>query len=133
MCFLEAGEEPWHGDRAVPDVEHLRARVLEIDDQLLHSSEAVSWNGEEAVEHRRLPRGLVHEEQAPTGRAGERPLGHESGESGREQRVHGIATVGQHAGAGLRCQGWPAAIAPRIRGGYFPLGRDELPRVEERG
>ena len=44
---------------------------------------------------------LVDEREAAAGRAGQRPLRHERGERGREERVDGVPAVAQDARAGL--------------------------------
>ena len=98
---LEAGEQSRHGDRSLADVEHLRAGVAEVDEQLLHLPEAAVGDPEEAVEHRRRAARLVHERESAAGRPRQRPLGHEGGERRGEERIDGVAALAQDASAGL--------------------------------
>jgi hypothetical protein len=91
--LLEAMEETWNRNRALAHVERLRARVLEVDQHLVHHAQALRRDREEAVEQRGLAARLVHEQQ-PAGRgSGQRPLGHEGREGGGEERVDRVAAL----------------------------------------
>ena len=72
--LLEARQEARHRDGAVADVEHLRAGIAEVDDELLHLAEPRCRDAEEAVEHRGGAARLVDEREAASGRAGQRAL-----------------------------------------------------------
>ena len=62
--LLEACEQPGHGDGGFPDVEHLRRRVAEVDDDLLHLLRPARRDGEEAVESDRLRSWLPEQDEA---------------------------------------------------------------------
>ena len=67
--LLEPREQARDRDGALADVEDLRARVAEVDEELLHLAEAARRHAEEAVEHRRRAARLVHEREAAARRA----------------------------------------------------------------
>ena len=98
---LEPCEQSGDRDGSLADVEHLRTRVPEVDEQLLHLPEARLRDPEEAVEHRRRATRLVHESEAAPCRPGQRPFGHEGGERRGEERIDGVAALAEDAGAGL--------------------------------
>ena len=123
--LLEPGEEPGHRDRALADVEHLRPRVAEVDDELLHLAEACGRDAEEAVEHGRLAARLVDEHEPAAGRAGQRPFGDERRERGGEERVDRVPALAQDARArlgGQRMTGCDRASHPeRVDGAGYAL------------
>ena len=116
MDRLEPGQQAGHGDGALADVEHLRPRVAEVDDELLHLAEARRRHTEEAVEHGRRAARLVHEREPAAGRAGERPLGHERGERRGEERVHRVPALAQDSRARLGRQRMTGCDRPSHRG-----------------
>ena len=89
------GHEPGHGDRRVPDVEHLRRRVAEIDQHLVHGALRARRNGEEAVEQRRLSAGVAEEQKAAACRSRQRPFGDERCQGGSDDGVDGIPSARQ--------------------------------------
>ena len=115
VTLLEPRQQPRHRDGALPDVEHLRARVAEVDDQLLHLAEPGGRDAEEAVEHRRLAARSWTSAKPPPLRPGQRPFGDERGERRREERVDRVAALAQNTRPRLGRERMPAAIAPRIR------------------
>ncbi len=104
MHFLEACEQAGHRDRAVADVEDLCARVLEVDQHLVHLAEPLRRSREEAVEERRLAPWLVQEDEAAARGPGQRPLGDERREGGGKQRVDGVPSLAQNAPADFGAQ-----------------------------
>ncbi len=114
MRLLQAGDEPRHRDRPGADAERLRARVLEVDDDLLELAERLRRDGEEAVEDDR---------HARSGRATRRnppPAGPVSGPSttaatnaAARQASTAFPPAASTSAPALADSGWPAAIAPR--------------------
>ena len=92
---LEARQEPGHGDRASPTWN----TCVEASPKSMTSSSispSPARDAEEAVEDVGVTVD-VDEEEAAAGRAGQRPLGDEGGERGRDAGVDGVAALLEYA------------------------------------
>ncbi len=101
--LAQSGEQARDRDRPVADVIALRRRA-EVHREVLDLAQRLGRDGEEAVEKRR-PAANMNEQEAATGRPGQRPLGHERRAGGRDARVDGVSTAFEHPGARLGGQG----------------------------
>jgi hypothetical protein len=95
----EPVEQAGDCDRPLADVEGLRARVGEVDHDLLHRAERPGRCGEEAVEHGGRAVRLVDEQEATPRRPGERAFRDECRKGRRQQRVDRVAAVAKDARA----------------------------------